>query len=102
MTDKLGDLKYYEKPREKMLITGPESLTDVELLAILLGFGGKDRSVIPLSREILNKYESFQKLSKMDLNELKNIKFRIIQGIHNKSSSRNRKKISGTKENIGK
>ncbi|HOA18386.1 MAG TPA: DNA repair protein RadC [bacterium] len=75
MSDKLRDLKYYEKPREKMLITGPESLTDVELLAILLGFGGKDHSVIPLAREILNKYESFQKLSKMDLNELKNIKF---------------------------
>lgn len=42
-----------EKPREKALRQGMDSLTDVELLAILLGSGIPGKSVLDLSREIL-------------------------------------------------
>ncbi len=40
-------------PREKFLKNGPHSLTDVELLAIMLGSGIKDKNVVSLAEDIL-------------------------------------------------
>ena len=49
----LSALPEEERPREKLLSRGACSLTDVELLAILLGTGGKGRDVLQLASEIL-------------------------------------------------
>jgi DNA repair protein RadC len=49
----MHDLTDDEKPREKALKQGMNSLSDVELLAILLGSGIPGKSVLDLSREIL-------------------------------------------------
>lgn len=49
----IHDLADDDKPREKALKHGMESLSDVELLAILLGSGIPGKSVLDLSREIL-------------------------------------------------
>lgn len=43
-----------EKPREKALAHGIKSLTNVELMAIVFSTGLKGKSVLELSREILN------------------------------------------------
>ncbi len=43
-----------EKPREKALANGVKSLTNVELMAIVFSTGLKGKSVLELSREILN------------------------------------------------
>jgi DNA repair protein RadC len=43
-----------EKPREKALIHGIKSLTNVELMAIIFSTGLKGKSVLDLSRDILN------------------------------------------------
>lgn len=61
-------------PREKLLIYGEESLEDKELLAIILRRGIKEKNVFELSGEILDKYEDFVKLQKLDLNDLVKIK----------------------------
>lgn len=50
----IRDLSEDEKPREKALRLGIDSLSDVELLAILLGTGVPGKSVIDLAREILS------------------------------------------------
>ncbi|MGE1063654.1 DNA repair protein RadC [Megasphaera paucivorans] len=42
-----------EKPREKFMRQGPKSLTDQDLLAILLRTGIKGHSVLDISREVL-------------------------------------------------
>jgi DNA repair protein RadC len=42
-----------DRPREKMLEKRPQSLTDSELLAILIGTGGKHHSAIDLAKEVL-------------------------------------------------
>lgn len=42
-----------ERPREKMLKSGPASLSDAELLAILLRSGDTERSAVDVAREIL-------------------------------------------------
>jgi DNA repair protein RadC len=54
----MRDLTDDEKPREKALKQGLNSLTDVELLAILLGSGIPGKSVLDLSREILKDNEN--------------------------------------------
>lgn len=42
-----------DRPREKMLRKGTQSLSDAELLAILIGSGNRDESAVELSRRIM-------------------------------------------------
>jgi DNA repair protein RadC len=42
-----------ERPRERLLRNGPQSLSDAELVAVLLKGGRKGASVLDLSRELL-------------------------------------------------
>ena len=53
---KISDMADYEKPVEKMLQYGAASLSDSELLAIILRTGTSDISVINLSQMILNNH----------------------------------------------
>lgn len=50
---KLKELCNDERPRERLLKNGVESLSNVELLAILLHSGTKSMNVIDLARELL-------------------------------------------------
>lgn len=50
---RIADLADDDKPREKALRSGIRSLSDAELLAILIGMGVPGKSVLELSREIL-------------------------------------------------
>lgn len=52
-----------DRPREKMLAKGRQSLSDSELLAILIGSGTKGVSAVELSKRILSDYNN-------NLNEL--------------------------------
>ena len=47
-----------DRPREKLLANGVKSLSDTELLAILIGSGTKERSAVELSRAILSDSEN--------------------------------------------
>lgn len=51
----IKDLDVNERPMEKMIMLGPECLTNHELLAILIGTGSKYRNALDLSRYILNE-----------------------------------------------
>ena len=44
-----------EKPREKFAALGPQGMTEVELLAILIRTGMKGKSVLEVSREVLQR-----------------------------------------------
>ncbi len=52
-----------DKPREKLAANGRETLSNAELLGILLGNGTRSKSAVDLARDILN-------LAKNDLNQL--------------------------------
>lgn len=58
-----------EMPREKLVKHGPNTLTDVELLAILLRTGSKRKNVLELSREILTKFDT-ETMSRQSYEEL--------------------------------
>ncbi len=56
------------KPREKMLASGPEKLSDEELLAIILGSGTREMDVLSLSREIVRM--GWKEISRVSPQEL--------------------------------
>lgn len=60
-----------DRPREKFLSKGRESLSDAELIAILLGSGSKNESAVDLSKRILKDaaYNLVQ-LSQFDIKKL--------------------------------
>ncbi len=52
---KVKDLPLDDRPREKLLLRGAGSLSDSELIAILLRTGTKGKSVIEIAQSILSK-----------------------------------------------
>lgn len=64
-----------DKPREKMLSHGKKQMSNVELIAILLRSGLQGKSVLELSREVLDSAgNSLTTLSRMDYKQLSSIK----------------------------
>jgi len=63
-----------ERPRERLLQHGPQPLTEAELLGILIGKGTRKKTAIDLARELLDQYESLQKLFSRSPSELMKIK----------------------------
>ncbi|HLB51654.1 hypothetical protein A3F07_00480 [candidate division WWE3 bacterium RIFCSPHIGHO2_12_FULL_38_15] len=57
-------------PRERLAALGAESLSDIELLSIILGAGGKNESVFELSSKILSDLRGFKGLYRTDYNKL--------------------------------
>ena len=47
-----------DRPREKMLSKGKDSLSDAELIAILLGSGSSDESAVTLAQRILSSSDN--------------------------------------------
>jgi DNA repair protein RadC len=66
-----------DRPREKMLNSGTQSLSDAELIAILIGSGTRNVSAVDLARQILhaagNSLDRLGKYSIHDLNKIKGI-----------------------------
>lgn len=63
-----------ERPRERLLKKGPQSLSDTELLGILISKGTKEKTAIDLARELLTKYGSLKNLSSRSPAEYSSIK----------------------------
>lgn len=70
---KLKNMKQDDRPRERLIHFGAEALTDYELLAIMLGSGSKEQSVIELSMMLIQEY-GLNRLLRMNFMELKQIK----------------------------
>ncbi|WP_332736585.1 RadC family protein [Flavihumibacter sp.] len=66
-----------DRPREKLLSKSPISLSDAELLAILLNNGNRDRSALDLACDLMqlcrNNLQELGKLSVFDLMKVKGI-----------------------------
>ncbi len=64
-----------DRPREKLVLKGRHSLSDAELLAILLASGNKNETAVQLAQRILNQTgNSINKLAKLQINDLKKFK----------------------------
>lgn len=70
----LREVPIYERPREKAIENGINSLSNVELLAILLRTGSKNEDVMQLSKRILYNLDSISRLNEITIGELTSIK----------------------------
>ncbi len=50
---RIKDMAVHDRPRERMVSGGAESLSDLELLAILIGSGNKERPVNSIAKQLL-------------------------------------------------
>lgn len=64
-----------DRPREKFLLKGKSTLSDSELLAILIGSGSRNESAVQLCQRILASLENnLNTLGKMSVSQLMNFK----------------------------
>ncbi|MFZ4798080.1 MAG: RadC family protein [Bacteroidia bacterium] len=76
--DKFNGIKTWaedDRPREKFLLKGKHSLSNAELLAILIGTGTRNESAVDLGRKILQlTAENLNELAKLSINDLTKVK----------------------------
>jgi len=70
----INELPDSERPRERLLTYGPESLSSIELLAIILRTGSKNENVLQLAARILAQFGSLQDLCRITPQELIQVK----------------------------
>lgn len=59
-----------DRPREKLRLRGPQSLTDAELVAIVLNTGVRGESVVEVAKRLLDEYGGLHGLVRADLSDL--------------------------------
>jgi DNA repair protein RadC len=75
MSMKITDWAVEDRPRERLWNKGPSSLSDAELLAILIGSGTRNHSALDLARELLAMAgNSLGDLGKLSAGEIRRIK----------------------------
>lgn len=72
---KIKDWAEEDRPREKLLSNGARSLTDAELVAILIGSGSQNETAVELSRRILTTVDN-------NLNELGKKSLQFLKSFH--------------------
>lgn len=108
---KIKDLPIDDRPREKLLLRGVQSLSDTELIAILLRTGRKGKSVIDVAREMLDEEGSLSFLASKSVESLTKFKgvgndkaatlvaaFEIVRRIESNIHSYKKKRITSPKD----
>lgn len=66
-----------DRPREKLIQKGAESLSNSELLAILINSGTQNKSAVDIAKEMLAAVENnVQKMAKLTVNDMVNLKIK--------------------------
>lgn len=69
-----NQLAAWRHPGGKLRRLGPESLTDAELLAVLIGAGTPHKTSQEIAEDLLKKFQSFKGLANQPLEELTEIR----------------------------
>ncbi|KKG15937.1 DNA repair protein RadC [Methanosarcina sp. 2.H.T.1A.6] len=70
---RIHDIPEEERPRERLIKNGPESLSNAELLGIVLRTGSREENVVSLCSRILSEY-SIKQLSLANVSRLTQVK----------------------------
>ena len=70
----IRDFPQDERPRERFIQHGPQSLSNHELIAILLRTGTKEESVLQLSNRLLTQFEGLRLLKSATIEEMTGVK----------------------------
>lgn len=72
---KIKDWAKEDRPREKLLAKGISSLSDAELVAIIIGSGNNNESAVDLSKKILKDVQNnLNELGKLNVSDLRKYK----------------------------
>jgi DNA repair protein RadC len=64
----------WRHPGGKLLRSGPNTLTDAELLAIIISSGSPRKPAEQISQELIEKFQSFRGMAEQDVKEFMKIK----------------------------
>lgn len=70
----IRDVPLEERPRERFIENGPNSLSNQDLLALILRTGSQKESVLQLSQKLLQHFDGLRLLKDASLEELTSIK----------------------------
>lgn len=71
---KIKEIEKNARPREKAIYFGVDSLTNVELIALLLGNGTKKYDVLKIAEDLLKKSAGLSRIMDMGYRDLRQIK----------------------------
>ena len=71
---KIKDIPQNERPKEKLLAYGADSLSNSELLAIILRTGTQGENVLQLSGRLLSELEGLDGILSASFNDITSIK----------------------------
>src|SRR5881394_281138 len=76
MTDnpRIKDMAAQDRPRERLVLEGADSLSNAELIAILLRTGLEGYSAIHIAQQLLAKFGTLDGLARASLEELQQVK----------------------------
>lgn len=66
----MRDMPTEERPRERLRLRGPETLTNAELIAILLRTGTMGENVLTVANRILSRFDGLRGLGQVGFQEL--------------------------------
>jgi DNA repair protein RadC len=69
----ISDWPLAERPRERLLAKGAQTLSDAELLAVVLRTGMRGKSAVELGRELLSRFKGIAGLFGADLSQVKGL-----------------------------
>jgi DNA repair protein RadC len=69
----ISDWPLAERPRERLLAKGAQTLSDAELLAVVLRTGLRGKSAVELGRELLVRFKGIAGLFGADLSQVKGL-----------------------------
>lgn len=70
----LKEIPTSERPREKVMLHGVESLTNIELIAILIRVGNKNENVLDVAKQIVYLFDNIASMTDLTVNELTQVK----------------------------
>ena len=71
---RIMDIPESERPKEKLLTYGAETLNNSELLAIILRTGTRSENVIDLSKRLLKELDGLDGILDANISDITNIK----------------------------
>ncbi|MFO7959218.1 MAG: DNA repair protein RadC [Candidatus Brocadiia bacterium] len=66
----IKDMPETQRPRERLIESGAETLSDIELLAIIIGGGSPKATALDLANRLLTRYDGFRRLARATTSEL--------------------------------
>jgi DNA repair protein RadC len=70
----IADMRSDERPRERMKLYGVHTLSDAELLAVIIKTGTKNFSALDIAKALFERYESWVGIASRDYTELKSVR----------------------------